>query len=119
MLTLRRRVSFFSVVPLFLVGLLSAAAIAADGPPTDPFYGNGQTWACGSDAGLPANHCINVKSKGNTGLILVFSPDPRWPAEGISFDPKADDRPCPHDPAATDGTWWSPFPGAYVCHHHP
>lgn len=116
---MKRRVGYFSVLSLFLVVLVSAVAVAADGPPMGPFDGNDQTWACGQEAGLPPYHCINVKSKGNTGLIMVFSPDPRWPAEGISFDPKADARPCPHDPAATDGTWWSPFPGAYVCHHRP
>lgn len=91
----------------------------AEGPPKDVFKNNAQTWACDQEAGLPQDHCLNVQSKGNTGLIMVFSPDPRWPAEGISFDPKSDSRPCPHDPASTDGTWWSPFPGAWVCHHRP
>jgi hypothetical protein len=116
---MRRRVSFVVGIALLVILLGNAIAVASDGPPPDPFYDNDRTWACGTDAGLPPNHCINVNSKGNTGLIMVFSPDPRWPAEGISFDPKADDRPCPHDPDATDGTWWSPFPGAYVCHHRP
>jgi hypothetical protein len=104
---------------LLVIMLGSAVAGASEGPPTGPFYDNDRTWVCGPDGGLPPYHCLNIKSKGNTGLIMVFYPDPRWPAEGISFDPKADHRPCPHDPAATDGTWWSPFPGAYVCHHRP
>ena len=55
----------------------------------------------------------------HTGLIVVLVADPRWTAEGIGFDPEADDRPCPHDPAATDGTWWSPSEGVYVGHHKP
>ena len=116
---MRRCISNVVGIALLVVVLGSAAAIASEGPPKGPFYDNDRTWACGPDAGLPPDHCLNIKSKGNTGLIMVFYPDPRWPAEGISFDPKADRRPCPHDPAATDGTWWSPLPGAYVCHHRP
>jgi hypothetical protein len=104
---------------LLVIMLGSAVAAASEGPPKGPFYANDRTWMCGDGVVLPLNHCLNVRSKGNTGLIMVFYPDSRWPAEGISFDPKADRRPCPHDPAATDGTWWSPFPGAYVCHHRP
>lgn len=114
---MRRRVSIVVGVALLMSVLGSAAAVASEGPPKGPFYDNDQTWACEGD--LPENHCLNIKSKGNTGLIMVLYPDTRWPAEGISFDEKADRRPCPHDPAATDGTWWSPFPGAYVCHHRP
>lgn len=97
---------------------LSTSALAG-GPPKDVIDGNNNTWACESEAGLPPEHCINIRSQGNTGLIIVLDGDPRWPAEGISFDPKSDDRPCPHDPAATDGTWWSPLPGVWVCHHRP
>jgi hypothetical protein len=51
---------------------------------------------------------------------MAFSPDPRWPQESISFDPRSDSRPSPHDPDADpDGTWWSPFPGAWGCHYRP
>jgi hypothetical protein len=100
-----------------ILGLGTSAL--AGGPPEDVIDGNDNTWACEGEAGLPPEHCINVRSQGNTGLIVVLDGDPRWPVEGISFDPKSDDRPCPHDPAATDGTWWSPFPGAWVCHHKP
>jgi hypothetical protein len=103
------------------LGPFGVSAAHADGPKLEVFDANDSTWACAGDQGveLPPNHCLNAKSQGKTGLILVFSPDPRWPQESISFDPKADSRPCPHDPAALDGTWWSPFPGAYVCHHRP
>lgn len=107
-----------AICALSVVGLGSSAF--AGGPPKDVIDGNDNTWACEGEADLPPEHCINVRSKGNTGLILVLDGDPRWPAEGISFDDKADARPCPHDPMADpDGTWWSPFPGAYVCHHKP
>ncbi|HEX6328496.1 MAG TPA: hypothetical protein VFZ72_18155 [Jiangellaceae bacterium] len=102
---------------LFVLAVPSVAS--AEGPPKDPFDANDATWGCEAEAGVPPEHCINLRSQGNTGVIKVFAPDDRWPQESISFDPKSDDRPCPHDPAATDGTWWSPFPGAWVCHHKP
>lgn len=96
-------------------------AVRAEGPSLEVFDANDSTWACSGDPGvaLPPNHCLNAKSQGKTGVIHVFAPDARWPQESISFDPKADARPCPHDASATDGTWWEPFPGAYVCHHRP
>lgn len=97
--------------------ITTAPAMAS--PDQDVFDENNTAWACESEAGLPPSHCINIQSQGNTGVIMVFEPDQRWPQESISFDPKSDLRPCPHDPAATDGTWWSPFPGAWVCHHRP
>ena len=99
-----------------------AGAAPGDGPPSDPFNANDAVWGCAGDPGvlLPPNHCINLKSNGNTGVIKVFSPDARWPQESISTDPKSDSRPCPHDPNADpDGTWWSPLPGLWVCHHRP
>jgi hypothetical protein len=99
--------------------MVAATGPAVASPDQDVFDENDNTWACEAEAGLPPAHCINIRSQGNTGVIKVFEPDERWPVEGISFDPKSDSRPCPHDPAATDGTWWSPFPGAWVCHHRP
>lgn len=107
------------VVATVALGLFAVASAAAGGPPQGPFEDSEGTWLCGEEAGLPPYHCINAKSKGNTGVIKVFSPDERWPQEGVSSDPKSDSRPCPHDPAATDGTWWSPLPGLWVCHHRP
>jgi hypothetical protein len=100
---------------LFLPG-----SAAAGGPKQDRFEQN-SAWACESAADLPPNHCINVKGKGDTGVLLVFEPDPRGPQESISWNPKADSRPCPHDADADpDGTWWQVFPeGPYVCHHRP
>jgi hypothetical protein len=109
---------------------LSAAAIAVAafgagaahaGPPADVFNDNDQAWLCFGDDGapVPPNHCLNANSRGNTGVIIVLEPDTRGPAEGISFDPKADDRPCPHDDVEGDGTWWSPGEGIWVCHHKP
>jgi len=99
--------------------MVAATGPAVASPDQDVFDENDNAWACEAEAGLPPAHCINIRSQGNTGVIKVFEPDERWPVEGISFDPKSDSRPCPHDPAATDGTWWSPFPGAWVCHHRP
>ena len=106
------------------LGLLvvSAAAAEAIGPPKEVIEANTTTWACEDAAGLPPHHCINIRSQGNTGLLLVFPPDDRGPAESISFDPKSQHRPCPHDPDAVDGTWWSVSPdnqGPWVCHHKP
>ena len=104
------------------LSLVAVAGASAAGPSIDPKNNNNGTWACGGlDAGapVPPNHCINVRSRGNTGVVKVFSPDDRWPQESISTDPKTDGRPCPHDPAALDGTWWSPLPGLWVCHHRP
>jgi hypothetical protein len=106
------------------LGLLTVSASVADaaGPPKDVIDGNDGTWACEEEGGLPPEHCINARSRGNTGVILVFEPDPRGPQESISFDPRADGRPCPHDPDSDDGTWWSVSPdngGPWVCHHRP
>lgn len=105
----------------------SAAAVLCIGtpaqasPPQAPIDANDSVWGCAGDPGvaLPPAHCINLKSKGNTGVIKVFEPDARWPVEGVSTDPKSDSRPCPHDPGSPDGTWWSPVPGLWVCHHKP
>jgi hypothetical protein len=98
---------------------LSVGAAAAVGPDQAVIEAT-SAFVCEGDANLPANHCANVRSRGNTGLILVFSPDPRGPQESFSFDPRADSRPCPHDPDADpDGTWWQVPDGPYVCHHKP
>ena len=102
-------------------GVLGLAGVgtAAAGPNQDRFEAN-PAFLCQAEAGLPPSHCVNVKSKGDTGVILVFEPDPRGPQESVSTNPKSDTRPCPHDPAAdADGTWWSPAPGLWVCHHRP
>ena len=120
MTTLRGSIGALVAMLLLTVGL--AAPANAGGPPRDVFERNDGTWGCFGDEGapVPPHHCINIKSKGKTGLILVFPPDDRGPAEGIA-GPEADDRPCPHDPGSPDGTWWEPFPGAgfLVCHHQP
>lgn len=102
------------------VALLSVAStFAAGGPPIAVFDNQDGVWGCGPPF-VPPNHCINLKSQGNTGVIKVFAPDSRWPQESVSTDPKSDSRPCPHDPNADpDGTWWSPIPGLWVCHHRP
>ncbi len=115
--------------PLMFLAAGVTAAIASPwsggsayaSPDFETFNANDAVWGCAGDPGvmLPPYHCINLKSQGDTGVIHVFAPDQRWPAEGISTNPKSDTRPCPHDPAATDGTWWSPLPGVWVCHHRP
>lgn len=112
------RLASVGVAALFPLTVAMGGPAAAS-PDQDVFDGSDAAWACEAEAGLPPHHCINVNSQGNTGIIKVFEPDPRWPQESISFDPKSDSRPCPHDPDAADGTWWSPFPGAWVCHHRP
>lgn len=98
----------------------SPAVASADGPPQAVFDDN-PAFLCeaAAEPDLPPHHCIIAKGGGSTGVIKVFSPDLRWPVESYSTDDKADTRPCPHDPDATDGTWWSPVPGLYVCHHRP
>jgi hypothetical protein len=114
------RMNRIAVVGAAALGsMVWAAGPASASPNQDVFDQNDTAWACEAEAGLPPHHCLNIESQGNTMVIKVFEPDARWPQESISFDPKSDSRPCPHDPAATDGTWWSPFPGAWVCHHRP
>ncbi len=99
--------------------VMTATTSVADAqPPEAVFQQNDQTWLCHED-GFPApSHCENINSQGATGLIMVFPPDDRGPAEGVS-DARADDRPCPHDPGSPDGTWWEVVPGTFVCHHRP
>ena len=110
------------LLPLALApaALVLWAPAAQAGPPQDVFAGS-SAWACEAAAGLPLSHCINVHSQGDTGVIKVFEPDPRWPQESLSRNPAADLRPCPHDPQADpDGTWWElGDTGVYVCHHRP
>lgn len=104
------------LVPAALAALMVlGTAVGAVAAPRQSTIEATKAFAC---EGLPAAHCMNVKSNGNTGLILVF--DPRGPNEGMSMDPKSDSRPCPHDPAAdADGTWWEALPGLWVCHRKP
>ena len=114
-----------------LTGLATTAALVAAsaapalaGPDVDTIRDT-SAFTCWDEGGpVPPNHCINTSSKGKVGVILVFPPDDRGPAEGISFDPSFADRPCPHDPDAVDGTWWQPMgPDGpmpfWVCHHKP
>lgn len=101
---------------------VTAGAVSAEGPPEEVFADNDGTWLCHEDPGseLPPHHCLNARSQGDTLVLHVFAPDPRWPQESASFDPKADTRPCPHDPDADpDGTWWEVGDGLYACHHRP
>ena len=106
---------------LLAVGVVVASpTVASAGGPPMPVFQENPAFLCEGEADLPPSHCINGKGKGSTGVILVFAPDPRGPQESYSTDPRADARPCPHDPGAdADGTWWSPAPGLYVCHHRP
>lgn len=94
------------------------------------FYDNDDVWACNDGEeqepmapGAPY-HCLQKKSQGNVGLIIVLDPDPRGPAEGVTTDAAFDDRLCPHDVPPQDlddgsHTWWEPPEGLYVCHHKP
>ena len=88
------------------------------GPPKAPFENNDNSWLCEGDGFVP-NHCINTRSQGRVGNIMVFDPDPRGPQESVSTDPKFDDLPCNHDGNAdSDGTWWEIIEGLFVCHHN-
>lgn len=101
---------------LTAVSLIALSSAAAAGPPLEPFEENDATWNC--DIGAPDFHCMNVRSKGHVGLIMVFPPDDRGPAESWSTDDRFDSRPCPHDPDG-DGTWYRAPSGVWVCHHKP
>lgn len=108
------------MMPALAISALTVAGMAttagAQGPPPDVIDAN---WICGpveSGGMLPPNHCINGNSKSATFTILVFE-DGAFRQETGSTNPKADSRPCPHDPESPDGTYWSPVPGLYVCHH--
>ena len=97
----------------------SSANDGQNGPelPKEPFENNNNSWFCEGD-GFVENHCINTRSQGQTGNIMVFSPDPRGPQESVSTDPSTDYRPCNHDGNAdSDGTWWEIVEGLFVCHH--
>lgn len=97
-----------------------AVGTASAGPPAEVFNDNDQVWSCFDPVRPGINdHCQNAQSQGDTGVIIVLEPDDRGPAEGISSNPKADDRPCPHDDQEGDGTWWAPGEDIWVCHHKP
>lgn len=117
MLSSRRIRTAVSMAVAATAIVVAPSAVQAQ-PNEEVFDRNDQTWLCHPD-GFPApHHCQNIRSQGQTGLIMVFPPDDRGPAEGVS-DSRADDRPCPHDPGSDDGTWWEIVPGVFVCHHRP
>ena len=96
----------------------NANSAESSGPPKEPFENNNNAWLCEGD-GFVDNHCINIQGQGTVGNIMVFDPDPRGPQEGVSSDPRFDDRPCNHDDNAdSDGTWWEIVEGLFVCHHN-
>lgn len=103
------------------VAMFASSTAGAAGPPPEVFDDQDQAWLCFGDpeSPTPANHCLNANSKGDTGLVMVFEPDERGPAEGISVNPASNDRPCPHDDQEGDGTWWEFAEGLWVCHHKP
>ena len=109
---MRRRVTMLATI----LAIMMVAGVAQAAPSFEKFDEK-DGWICGSAEGLVDNHCLNIKSEGTVKNIKVFLPDPRGPQEGLSFDPKFDDRPCPHDEGSPDGTWWEFAPGMWVCHH--
>ncbi len=116
---MRRFVVLSLVTAMLVIGLIPVAS--AQGLNQEDLERAG--WACGGDAGLPPGHCVNP-GFGRPGphlstfIIMVFGEDGDFhSAEGATFQPRADSRPCPHDSESPDGTWWSPAPGLYVCHH--
>ena len=109
-----RRSVILAIVILLVAVVLAPAAMAK---PRIEVFDAKEGWICGAAEGLVDNHCLNARSQGTVLNIKVLEPDPRGPQESASFDPKADSRPCPHDPGSSDGTWWEVMPGFYVCHH--
>ena len=109
---MRRRLTILTTV----FAMMLVAGVAQASPSFDKFDEK-DGWICGAAEGLVDNHCMNINSQGNVKNIKVFEPDPRGPQESLSFDPKADDRPCPHDSGSPDGTWWEFNAGIWVCHH--
>lgn len=115
----KQRLILVLTVMAMVIGVMAPAAF---GTPSQEVFEAKDGWLCEGDGFVP-NHCLNVKSQGKTLNIKVFEPDPRGPQESASTDPKADNRPCPHDSGAdSDGTWWEftdDFGGKslYVCHH--
>lgn len=110
---MKRILTAATIAAMAIAGQASAAG--AQGPPADVIDAQ---WVCGpveSDGMLPPGHCINGNSKSATFTILVFEDGFRQ--ETGSVNPKADNRPCRHDPESHDGTYWSPVPDLYVCHH--
>jgi hypothetical protein len=110
------------IAGLAALALVVSAMPAAFADPSYDTFDAKQGWACGVAEDLVDNHCINIRSQGNTLNIKVFEPDPRGPQESASTDPAADSRPCPHDDNADpDGTWWNftgdPDEPLFVCHH--
>ena len=113
----------------FLTAVLMVMATVAVAKPSEEAFKANDAWLC-EDDGFVENHCLQINGKGKTLNIKVF--DSRGPQESASADPKADNRPCPHDsggsgpfgtdPTAGDGTWWDYLYGSaegplYVCHH--
>ncbi len=105
--------------------VVATAGTALAVGPAESTLGATPAFACSPDVPAPLFHCQNVRSQGNMGLLIVVEPDPRGPAEGITFDDRFDERPCPHDPDSPDATWWQPTDRDgnvlpfYVCHHRP
>lgn len=108
---------FLAVLSVTAACLAVTGTAAAQGPPEEVIDAQ---WVCGpveSGGNLPPGHCVNPgKGGGHTFTVLVF--EDGFQQETVSTNPKADSRPCIHDPEATDGTYWSPQPGLYVCHHN-
>lgn len=113
-----------------VVGLLFSLVVLGVAPAalaSDQSTKEAAGWACGESAGLPPGHCISpgtaknfakIAAKGGTFLIMVYDGEGNFiSSEGATFKASADSRPCPNDPESPDGTWWSPVPGLYVCHH--
>ncbi len=109
--------SKITTAALTLLLILAMTSSPASADPAAEVFDDKDGWICNADEGLVDNHCLNTNSSGTVGNIKVFAPDPRGPQESISFDPRVDERPCPHDAGSPDGTWWEFAPGVWVCHH--
>jgi hypothetical protein len=123
-----RRLAMAMTMAAMLVLTTASAALAGGG--TDQAKKEAAGWGCAAAVGLPGGHCISpgtrahwpddIIAKGRTFQLQVFDENGAFlTAEIATFKASADGRACPHDPKATDGTYWEFVPGLYVCHHQP
>ena len=123
-----RRLAMAMTMAAMLVLMTASAALAGGG--TAQAKKEAAGWGCAAAVGLPGGPCISpgtrahwpddIIAKGRTFQLQVFDENGDFlTAEIATFKASADGRACPHDPKATDGTYWEFVPGLYVCHHQP
>ncbi len=116
---------FITTMSLMAALMLLLAPAALAGELSDQETKEAAGWSCD----LAPGHCISpgtaknferIAANGQTFQIMVYGEDGNFLAAEIgTFKTSADGRACPNDPESDDGTYWSPLPGLYVCHHQP